>query len=385
MGGAAGHIRQIWEATELTFGDLKNIITKSLNGEIEASEKLDGQNIVLTFKNKKVLVARMPKHLKNFAEEALDICEFKKYFEERGSNECVINAFVGAAQEFQNIFDKIENLDRIFKNGRVWINAEILYERTENVIPYGINQIRIHHFKELDENGKTLKIFSNDNFIEDIEKNQVPIIFLIKKTNNVIVNPVNNKEYFLNKLEILRGHLSNDNTIDDYLEYKMYEFIKASKKLEESFVNNLAKRWGKGDKSINIRELLKNQSSEINEWVRTEDSDLKIKIESFLEPFIILFSELGIIVLKNLTNITSSNKQESTDIIKNKLENAINYLNTYPNTDIIKFLNRLKKLGGESAIVPVEGIVFDYNGQLLKLTGSFTSILRIIGFYRFGS
>ena len=49
MGGAAGHVSQIWEVHELTFRELKDIIIKSFCGELEnITEKLDGQNILIT-------------------------------------------------------------------------------------------------------------------------------------------------------------------------------------------------------------------------------------------------------------------------------------------------------------------------------------------------
>ncbi len=66
MGGAAGHIKHAWEVTDYTFGDLNELIHISLNGEIEnATEKLDGQNLMITVRDGQVLASRSAKHLKN--------------------------------------------------------------------------------------------------------------------------------------------------------------------------------------------------------------------------------------------------------------------------------------------------------------------------------
>ena len=46
-------------------------------------------------------------------------------------------------------------------------------------------------------------------------------------------------------------------------------------------------------------------------------------------------------------------------------------------------LERLKDIGGMSAIVPTEGLVFKYNGKLYKLTGAFAPINQILGYLRF--
>jgi len=46
-------------------------------------------------------------------------------------------------------------------------------------------------------------------------------------------------------------------------------------------------------------------------------------------------------------------------------------------------LTRLKDIGGFKAIVPLEGIVFKYNGKLYKLTGAFAPINQILGYLKF--
>jgi nitrous oxidase accessory protein NosD len=44
-------------------------------------------------------------------------------------------------------------------------------------------------------------------------------------------------------------------------------------------------------------------------------------------------------------------------------------------------LKRLNAIGGPSKIVPIEGIVFVYNGNTLKLTGSFASLNQLLGIF----
>ena len=48
-GGAVGHLMHLYDNRELTFGEIKGILTAASSGELEeVSEKLDGLNIVFT-------------------------------------------------------------------------------------------------------------------------------------------------------------------------------------------------------------------------------------------------------------------------------------------------------------------------------------------------
>ena len=51
-GGASGHMKHIYDYTELTLNDIKDIITNLLSGKIEdVTEKLDGMNIQCSLNN----------------------------------------------------------------------------------------------------------------------------------------------------------------------------------------------------------------------------------------------------------------------------------------------------------------------------------------------
>ena len=58
MGGAAGHMSHPFDDKDLTFKDLKKIIKKSFYGELDCecgvTEKLDGQNLMVSINEKKI-------------------------------------------------------------------------------------------------------------------------------------------------------------------------------------------------------------------------------------------------------------------------------------------------------------------------------------------
>ena len=417
MGGAAGHIQNVWEASDLTFEDLREIVNKSLHGELEnITEKLDGQNILITCRDNKVYSARSTRHLKNFGEEAMDVDQMNSYFSDRGSPESVRKAFVNAMEDFQNIFDVTHiNLKKIFADGARWLNIEILYTDNENVIPYERNQLRIHHLRELDKDGKIVKIIEKGNLsvlIDEIEKLQnegkVDNTFLIKKTDPIIIKYItdsnNIAEGLIRKLMVLQNdnNLNDTSTIADYVEAETLKYIEEKipqieEPIDNEFKKTLAARWAKGDKNITINKLLKDKPEDLQKWVKDEEKNVKDITESLIEPFVDIFTTLGVTVLKNLEGLATMDSDKATKGIQDKLNRAMDHLKHFMEKkdvedvdafnkkikEMIKHLERLEKAGGIHSVVPVEGIVFQYDEKILKLTGSFTPLLRIIGFLNF--
>ena len=58
MGGAAGHMSLPFDYKDLTFKDLKKIIERTFDGELDCedgvTEKLDGQNLMVSVSEKKI-------------------------------------------------------------------------------------------------------------------------------------------------------------------------------------------------------------------------------------------------------------------------------------------------------------------------------------------
>jgi len=407
MGGAAGHIKHIWES-DLSFSELKEFIVASLKGEIEnITEKLDGQNLMVTYKNEKALIARSTKHLKNHAQDALDLPGLKLYFKNKSTPTNVKNAYIEALENFQYVFNKMDKKTlNIFEEGKVWMNIELLCEKTENVIPYGDSQLRIHHLRELDENGKVVRIINDESLDELILKIDVIQIknsdktFLIKKTNHVVIQHIHESNKIADKLideiEELKSdfNLTDSNNIEDYLEECFRKKIRRYLD-DDELIDKLAKRWARNDKSTPINILLKDKSEPVNRFVRHNDKMINELKYNCLYPLIKIFSSLSVTILKNISGIASTNPNYSMVKIIEKVDNTINNISKEISNeeDIEKFKKKLSiisknfkwfnDLGGNTSVVPLEGIVFQYKDNIYKLTGSFTSILRILSIYRY--
>ena len=90
---------------DLTFGDLKEMIRRSLAGELnvekEVTEKLDGQNLMFSWKDGELVAARNQGHLKT-QENVPNVKEFSSIFADRPDN--IRDAFVSAVRRFGNCY-----------------------------------------------------------------------------------------------------------------------------------------------------------------------------------------------------------------------------------------------------------------------------------------
>ena len=158
-GGAAGHMAHPYEDDELSFRDVKEMVRRGLVGELDAeepvTEKLDGQNIMFTVKDGRVFFARNKGQVKNKGQNALDVAGIRNMFAGRGNIE---KAFTGAAEDLQRAIDALpqEERSKMFADGGKFMNVEIVFPDTQNVIPYDKSVLVFHGSVEYDTEGNEL-------------------------------------------------------------------------------------------------------------------------------------------------------------------------------------------------------------------------------------
>ena len=104
-GGAAGHLAHPYEDLDLSFAEIKAMIDAALGGKLEyAQEKLDGQNLMVTYKDGKVRAARNKGQVKNYGENSLTTDQVSKMFEGRGPIQA---AFVETMNDLETAISKL--------------------------------------------------------------------------------------------------------------------------------------------------------------------------------------------------------------------------------------------------------------------------------------
>ena len=159
MGGAYGHMSHPFDDKDLTFGDLKKIITLGLSGQLNrednVTEKTDGQNLMVSWKDGKLIAARNKGHLKNKGETALDIKAVERKFKGRGA---IRDAFVYAMRDLTKAIGALskKQQDKIFGNGSKFMSLEVMWPASENVVNYDITELIFHGALEYDDSGRVI-------------------------------------------------------------------------------------------------------------------------------------------------------------------------------------------------------------------------------------
>lgn len=387
-GGLAKHMNHPYEVNEFTFNDLKRIIIKLLDGKFNnVTEKMDGLNIFVSYdKNGNILAARNNKQIS----DPLTLNTIKEYFKSSIIGNTYYKALLTIDNEFKQKFNNL-NLNKIFDNGKRWINTEIISTDTKNVIPYKNNLIVFHNLKTY-KNGefkdydnellyKLVKLLNNNSNFKIITS---PILKINKSNNTDFKNNI------INDLDKIKDKykLKDNSTILDFKHNMLLDIIlndNILSKLNNSTIKNLINRWIYGtDKNNNIINILKNEKISDNDksYIRNFDKNINNVIKNEMKPFDDIFIKVGNEVIQNISNIF--NNQDKDKVIKylnNKLSNVSDEISKSNDEDTLnKFYYELNRLSNVSnKLNATEGIVLPYKGHTIKITGSFAPLNKILG------
>ncbi len=407
-GGAAGHMTHPYEDLDLTFKDVSNMIIAALSGKVEAAqEKLDGQNLMLSYKDGAVIAARNKGHIKDHGAKALSLKEVEQTFSGRGA---IATAFTEAMRDFQEAVDRLSTSQRskFFGNGAKFINLEILFPPTTNVVPYGATQLRFHNVRSYDLAGNVEG--EDQEAARQIEGAIRQVQAENQKTYEIrTTNPVTIRKSadFDKQRALLQKQLDSIMTFakakpDDKVEVAMRhgwkEFItqvakQYQYKIPQNVFDALVERWALQSKRLNLGKIKSAVDNKgFGDWLAQFDgAKAEQKRKEIVRPLELLFLRLGVYTLSNIEQLVALNPDESVREMRKSLTQAVARIKVAAKDEadgsslqfLARELGRLKDLGGVKAILPTEGIVFKYNGKIYKLTGAFAPLNQLLGYLRF--
>lgn len=399
-GGLAGHINHLFDDKDMTFAELKQMISDVFSGNVEITAKTDGQNLSVTYKDGKVGLARNKESFIN----PMSVKDTAAKFDGRGN---IKDAFVNSLSAIESALKKVnkKKLEEWFQNGKRFMSMEIIYPPTKNVIDYGGRcLLMIHNLSTYDEEG---------NKIEEDPSAAKEIFSVLQKAG-----ATNEGEFEITGPQVLSIHntvaaekelkniskqidsfvkehgLTLSNTIGDYV---TKAFIDAMDKafeglpeLPEELRETLINRFANGDKSVNKRNLIKMVSAagiDKDKFIKafeSIDKNVGSIYSNAMLPLEIMIFKSGAIFLKCLTGFVSANPNETVNKLKKELEDTIAEIESNPETSdrLIKQIEKLNAIGMDN-IVPEEGIVFKHHDKVFKITGAFAPINQILGWLKY--
>jgi hypothetical protein len=380
---------------DLTFGDLKNIITSALNGELGVvREKTDGQALAISWKNGRLIAARNKGHLSNAGANALGIEGVASKFQGRGG---LTDAYNFAMRDLSAAISSLSQKQRekIFDEGKNFMNIEVIWPTSVNVIPYGQALLVFHNCIQYNEKGvATGQVDGAENILAGMIKRvnadvqskytiQGPPITNIPKSDDLS----SKQGKYLSKLNKLQNEfgLKDSDNVADYHQswWDWWIESKAPTKIDKLTKESLIRRWAFGEKSFRLNTI---SDEELQKWaIQNDKVNVAKQQKDNIRPFEELFLGVGADVLEFVGSVLTVHPDNAIRAMKSKLKSvAAQVRNSGSPAQIQKLkteLERLNQLGGIEKIVANEGLVFVYNGKTYKLTGSFAPLNQILGIF----
>jgi hypothetical protein len=397
-GGAYGHMNHPFDTEiNLTFGQLKDIVNRALDGNLEfAREKTDGQALAISWIDGRLVAARNKSHLKNKGAGALDINGVADKFAGRGE---LTDAYNFAMKDLSNAIKSLSQAqkDKVFKNGSCFMNIEVIYPTSVNVIPYGQPLLVFHGTMEYDENGDAIGESAEAGRVlggmlkqvnADVQSKytlQGPPVLKLPKSQDLS----SKKGKYLTMISKLQKEFGLGDTagVADYHQAWWENFVdkKTPTTLDNATKMGLVKRWAFNEKGFRIDKNSIKDEKTLAWATKIDKEDHKGISKDNLMKFEDIFLGVGADVLEFTASVLTVNPDSALRDMKKRLEQTIKDVQASGDPkkiDKLKLeLKRLNAIGGAKRIVPIEGIVFVYNGQTFKLTGAFASLNQLLGIF----
>jgi hypothetical protein len=338
--------------------------------------------------------------VKNKGKNALDVAGIRQMFAGRGDIE---TAFTGAAEDLQRAIDALppEQRDQMFSGGSKFMNVEIIFPDTQNVIPYNKSVLVFHGSVEYDDEGNEIGRSVDDGRTLSDQMTKVNAqqqkTFGIQGPKTISFSDaqtVENRRALkeigkrIARLQEVYG-LDDNSTIEDYkLAYWEDRLIEISQQTGIEFTKQefegITRRWALGDKSFKVSDI---EDPEKKRWFREfEAKELKREQQKATRPLEQIFLQTGALSLRRVTDLLAANNPEAAAKLKQEVLDAIKKIKETGDADKLAALQiqieRLESVGIDK-VVPSEGMVFIYNGKPYKFTGAFAPVNQILGTLKF--
>jgi hypothetical protein len=398
-GGAYGHMSHPFDTDiNLTFGDLKDIVNRALDGNLDTTtEKLDGQALAISYrKDRGLIAARNKSHLKNSGAGALDINGVSDKFKGRGGLTDAYNfAMRDLSKAINSLSDKQK--EKIFQEGKSFMNLEVIFPTSVNVIPYGEAFLVFHGTMQYDEDGNAIgenkeaarilagMIKQVNQDVQDAYTIKGPPVVELPKRQD-LSNKKGKYSKMISKLQ-KEFRLKDTDGVGEYHQawWENYVDKKSPSTLDNKTKMGLVKRWAFNIKKFRLDK--KNIPDEkVLEWAKkTEKENLKKIQKDNLMKFENIFLGVGAEVLQFTSSALAANPDAAIRDMKKRIDQTIKDVKKSGDPKKVEKLKlelkRLQSIGGVDKIVPNEGIVFTYKGKTLKLTGTFASVNQLLGIF----
>jgi len=398
MGGVAGHLNHVYDNRDLSFNQIKKILTMASRGELVGTEKTDGYNIYLGYQGGQPRAARNKGDMSRGGMTFKDLVnrEFK-------GGDKVKQVYLSSFRAFSLALNSLSEEEKVAifgPSGEIFYNTEIQGPGASNVVNYDANVVSIHrsgHKKYVPETNSIEVVDAEENSkfldskIDQFEQVLSNEDFTVRRTAFMSLKKLTD-DYDLQiaLARIRKAGLEGTMTIGDLLQARLTkdfanEHPQYSEGLRQQVVDRVLKNEGHMTLSQIYKGFSKEDKAKISQYVK--ESPLKIK--KMMWPIEEAIHDFSVALLEGMESAYILDNSKELHRVKNIVSDAINRIKGYegPGDEEAHSIlaTQLKKIKSLDKInTTVEGFVFDYNGLTYKFTGNFAPINQILGLFRYG-
>jgi len=399
-GGVAGHLAHLYDNRSLTFEKLAEILTAASRGKLVGTEKTDGFNIYLGFKNGEAKAARNKGDMQRGGMNAVDLAmrEFK-------GGPDIKKVYVDSFNAFENAVASLTDEEKLAifgPEGEIFYNSEIMGPGASNVVNYDSNIITIHGSGHKRYDAETDKVVNADvseaskaldQVVDRFEQATQGKNFDVQRTAMVNLQKLSGDHDLKIALEkIKKAGFQGDMTVEDYLEEKLSQDVEEKfRSLDEDLRQQMVDRILKKEGAPTLTQIYRGLggAAEMKDQVRSYVQTGNKTISKLIWPIEDAIHDFAVAMLEGMESAYILDNSKELDRLKKEVETAIKSIQAYqgPGQEmaheiLAKQLKKIKSLDNITSVA--EGFVFEYDGQLYKFTGNFAPINQILGLFRFG-
>tara|TARA_R110000765_G_scaffold215108_1_gene319987 strand:+ start:3788 stop:5776 length:1989 start_codon:yes stop_codon:yes gene_type:complete len=397
MGGVAGHMDHLYDRPDLTFGKMKEIMSAASNGKLTTEEKVDGQNLFLSYSIAEGK-AKGARNKGNLKAGGLDAVTLAQKFAGRGG---LAEAFNGGFSAFETAVESLSTDEKqnIFgPDANIWYNSEVMDPGAANVIKYDSKTLKIHgvgHFVFDRETGEkqpipkgaletldaALKRMQEALSGHDFSLVRRAIIQLEKLEDDKILN--------IAKAQIDSAigseSLSDNSTVQDYVFSRLMKGIDTD--LPEKFKEEVVKYILGLPGNIGLKALKKGLPNEDLQDLGEVMASKKMLLKESIYPIEIIVHDFTVGILKSLKSVFIADTDKEVERLKIELSTAVKEISNSGAEDpqsmqiMQRQLNKIKDFS--QITTPIEAVVFDYDGHTYKFAGNFAPLNQILGMFKY--
>jgi len=404
MGGVAGHLAHLYDNRELTYNKLAKILSLASTGQLEFIEKADGYNIYLGFKDGS---ARWARNKGDMSQGGRNMDEL--IAREFAGGESVKKVYIDAFDAFEaaaRSLSKSEFAQIFGLEGEVFYNSEIMGPSAEQLVNYDRNIIAIHHgghkrYNQETDSVEVVDASANskklDAVIDKFEEATTGKSFSVQRTAVAKLKQLGNDEDLKIALaKIRKAGLDGGMTIEEYLEAKLRSDIDNrlsyfSDQIKQDVIDRILKKKDENDQPLFrgaaqiYKGFPKEQKVVIGDLIK-EGSAL---LSEAIFPIEEAIHDFAVELLKGMESAYILDNHKELKRLRAETEQAIKNIVSYTGEGAEEaqsvLAKQLKKIKHHDNInSTVEGVVFEYEGQLYKFTGNFAPINQILGLFKYG-